>query len=118
ERRELGRLQHHSIAGGERRGNLPAQHQEREVPGDDLAADAPWRVLRKAALEMLGPAGMMVEVPGRERDVDVTALADGLAVVEALEHGEEAGMLLDGAGEGIEIARPLIAGKRAPGGEG
>ena len=40
QRRLLGRLQDHRAAGGERRGDLPRRHQEREVPRDDLAADA------------------------------------------------------------------------------
>ena len=32
ERRLLGRLEHHAIAGGERRRELPGRHQDREVP--------------------------------------------------------------------------------------
>lgn len=40
ERGRLGGLEDHRVAGGERRGDLPGQHQEGEVPGDDLARDA------------------------------------------------------------------------------
>ena len=36
----LGRLEHDGVAGGERRGELPGGHQDREVPRDDLADDA------------------------------------------------------------------------------
>ena len=36
----LGRLEHDRVAGGQRRGDLPRQHQQREVPRDDLAGDA------------------------------------------------------------------------------
>ena len=36
ERRGLGGLQHDRVAAGERRGDLPGGHQQREVPGDDL----------------------------------------------------------------------------------
>ena len=32
----LGRLEHHAVAGGQRRGQLPGGHQQREVPRDDL----------------------------------------------------------------------------------
>ncbi len=61
---------------------------------------------------------MVVEVAGDERDVDVAGLADGLAVVHGLEHGEAAGVLLDLAGEGVEIAGALVAGEGLPGGKG
>ncbi len=40
QRRELGRLQHDGVSCGQRRRDLPRQHQQREVPRDDLAADA------------------------------------------------------------------------------
>ena len=40
QRREFGRLQHHRAAGGQRRRDLPGQHQQREIPRDDLADDA------------------------------------------------------------------------------
>ena len=40
ERRLLGRLEDDRAAGGERRGDLPDRHQQREVPGHDLGADA------------------------------------------------------------------------------
>ena len=40
ERRLLGGLEHHAIAGGKRRRELPRRHQDREVPRDDLADDA------------------------------------------------------------------------------
>ena len=38
----------------------------------------------------LGPAGVVIEVAGDQRHVDVARLADRLAVVERLDHGEEA----------------------------
>jgi hypothetical protein len=31
----------------------------------------------------------MIKMPGDERNIDVAALADRLAVVEAFEHGEQ-----------------------------
>ena len=40
QRRVFGRLQHDRVAGGERRRDLPGEHQQREVPRDDLPADA------------------------------------------------------------------------------
>ena len=40
ERRLLGGLEDDGVAGGERRAELVAAHQQREVPGDDRADDA------------------------------------------------------------------------------
>jgi hypothetical protein len=40
ERRGLGRLQHDGVAGGEGGRDLPRQHEQREVPRDDLRGDA------------------------------------------------------------------------------
>ena len=39
-RRRAGRLDHRAVAGGQRRGDLPRRHQQREVERDDLADDA------------------------------------------------------------------------------
>ena len=36
----LGRLEHHAVARGQRRRQLPGGHQDREVPGNDLTDDA------------------------------------------------------------------------------
>jgi ParB family chromosome partitioning protein len=40
QRRGLGRLEHDGVAAGQRRGDLPGEHEQREVPRDDLADDA------------------------------------------------------------------------------
>ncbi len=49
-----------------------------------------------------------------ERNIDVAALADGLAVVHRLEHREPARVLLHLPGESVEIARALVAAQRLP----
>jgi hypothetical protein len=87
QRRGLGRLEHHGVAAGQRRGDLPGEHEQREVPRDDLADDADGsRVSRReGAAELVGPAGVVEEVRRSERHVDVAALLDRLAVVEGLE---------------------------------
>ena len=43
QRSRLGRLEDDGVPAGERRRDLPRQHQEREVPGDDLRGDAERR---------------------------------------------------------------------------
>ena len=61
---------------------------------------------------------MVIEVARDEGNVDVAALADGLAVVDGLEDGEAARVLLDLAREGVEIAGALMAAQRLPRGQG
>ena len=89
QRREFRRLQHHRIAGRERRRDLPGEHQQREIPRDDLPAHADGLRPRKLALDQRRPAGVMVEMAGDQRNVDVARLADRLAVVDRLQHRQE-----------------------------
>ncbi len=44
---------------------------------------------------------------GRERDVDVAGLLDGLAAVERLDDGELAGPLLEGPGDAVDVLAAL-----------
>ena len=117
-RRIFGRLQHHGVSGGQGGRNLPRQHEQREVPRNDLAAYAHGAMTRELALDQLRPAGVMIKMPGHQRHVDIAALADGLAVVHGLEHGEKAFALLDVAGQRIEMFRAGMARKLRPGGKG
>jgi hypothetical protein len=73
QRSRLGGLQHNRVAGSERGRDLPGEHQQREVPRDDLAGDAdgPRTPVREGVLELVGPARVVEEVRGRERQVDV-----------------------------------------------
>ena len=112
--RELGGLQHHRIAGGKGRRDLPRQHQEREVPRDDLAADTDGLIARELITDQLRPARMVIEVTRHQRNVDVARLADGLAIVHRLQHREETLALLDDAGNGIEMLGALMAGEFRP----
>ena len=67
----LGGLHDHGVAAGEGRAPLPGEHQEREVPGDDLADHADRlakRVREEAAadrdglpFDLVGPAGVVAE---------------------------------------------------------
>ena len=101
----LGGLQHHRVAAGQRGGDLPGQHQQREVPRDDLAGHAE-RARRRAVprvLQLVGPPGVVEEVRRGQRDVDVARLPDRLAVVERLQDGELAGALLQDAGDPEQV---------------
>ena len=114
ERREFGGLQHHRIAAGERRRDLPGEHQQRKVPRDDLTADAHRLGAGKLAGDQRGPARMVVEVARDERNVGVARLADRLAVVDRLQHRQEALALLDQPRQRVKRAGARIAGERAP----
>ena len=113
----LGRLEDDGVAGGQRRRDLPRQHQHREVPRDDLAGHAERPGVRAEArvVELVGPARVVEEVRRGQRDVDVAGLADRLAVVQRLEDGELAGALLQDAGRcgtGTCRGRPGASGPR------
>ena len=95
--------------------DLPGQHQQREVPRDDLAGDAERRGLAVAGvLQLVGPAGVVEEVRGDDRDVDVARLLDRLAVVDRLQDGELAAALLDDPGDPVEVLGALAARHPAP----
>ena len=89
--------------------DLPREHQQREVPGDDLPGDAerPRLAVRERVLELVGPARVVEEVRRRQRQVDVARLADRLAAVERLEHGELARALLQDPRDSEEVLGAL-----------
>ena len=75
-----------------------------------MADDAQRLVLREGMRQELGPAGVVVEVADGEGDIQVACFADGFAVIERFEDGEQAGVLLQGAGDGVEVAGALVGG--------
>ncbi len=113
-----GGLEHHGIAHGDGRGDLPGQHQQREVPGDDLPDHADRLVVTQFGFHQLRPTGVIVKVTGQQWHVDVARLADGLAVVHRLEHGQQAVVLLDVPGDGVHVAGTDHTGRLAPAFEG
>ena len=113
-RREFRRLQHQSIAGCERRGDLPGQHKQREIPRNDLPAHPDRLGPRKLTVDQRGPTGMMIEMAGDQRNVDIARLADRLAIVDRFQNRQETLALLHVARERIKMLRPLEAGERRP----
>src|SRR2546429_4895425 len=107
-------LQHDGIPGCERGGNLPRQHEQRKIPWDDLTYDAASGVSRKFLLEQLGPARMMIKMPCYQRDIDVAAFTNRLAVIQCFEYREPARMFLYLPRQRIEIARTRMRGKGLP----
>ena len=123
QRRLLGRLHHDRVAAGQGRSPFPGEHQQREVPGDDLADHAdrlPQRVGKEIAanrhgppFDLVGPARIVAQ---RVRDAGHVALrvADRLAAVERLERGQLVGILLDQVGQLEEQPAPIGGVHRAP----
>ena len=91
-------LTHQRAAGGERRADLPGEHQEREVPGqhqpddaDRLADDERDVVVggrRHLVVDLVDRLGVPAQALHGLGQVDGLAVEDGLAAVEALHHRE------------------------------
>ena len=103
------------VAGGKGGRDLPSQHQKREIPGDHLADHAERCVIAQLRIHQLRPAGMIIEMARDQGDVDIARFADGLAIVEAFDHGEQARVLLNVAGDGVNVARALVRAEGGPG---
>ena len=109
QRRRFRGLEDDGVARGQSGRDLPREHQQREVPRDDLPrhADGARSSIGKRVLELVGPARVVEEVRGGEREVDVAGLLDRLAAVQRLQHGELARALLKDPRDAEEVLRPL-----------
>jgi hypothetical protein len=109
ERRRLRGLEDDRVPGGERRSDLPREHEQREVPRNDLPGhpDGPRPAVRECVLELVRPARVIEEVRRGERQVDVARLLDRLPAVQRLEHGELAGALREDARDPEQVLRAL-----------
>jgi hypothetical protein len=116
DRRRLRRLEHHGVSHRECGRDLPRQHQQREVPWDDLTdhsqrndSSAGHRVL-----ELVGPSGVIKEVRGCHRYVEVARFLDRLAAVHRLGYREFAGAILNQPRDAVEVLPTLAARQLAP----
>ncbi|MCY1200129.1 hypothetical protein D9M72_115550 [compost metagenome] len=126
--RLLGRLEHHAVAGGQGRRQLPGGHQQREVPRDDLADHAQRLMemvgngvgvdLGDAAFLRTDAAGKVAEVVDRQRQVGGGGFAHRLAVVDALGHGQQLQVGLDAVGDAAQDIGALGGGGVGPRGLG
>jgi hypothetical protein len=116
QRRGLRRLEHDRVAARQGRRDLPCQHQQREVPRDHLPGHAQRLRVGPVARpgQLVGPAGVVEEVRGDQRDVDVAGLPDRLAVVQRLQDGELAGPLLDDPGDPVQVLAAVRTGELLP----
>jgi hypothetical protein len=104
---------------------LPDRHQDREVPGDDLADDAQGLMkvigdrvmvdLAERTFLRADAAGEIAEMIDREWDVGRRRLADRLAVVPGLDEGELVEIVLHDLRDAHEDTGALADGGTAPG---
>jgi hypothetical protein len=120
----LGGLEHDRVAGRERGRELPRGHEQREVPRDDLPHH-PERLVQvvghrvlvelgHGALLRADAGGEVTEVIDGERQVGRQALADRLAVVPRLGHGQPLERALHAIGDRVQEGRALGGRRLAP----
>ena len=95
----FGRLQHHAVAGANGRSQFPGRHQDREVPGDDLADDAERFVevighggfvdVAQGAFLGAQATGEVAEVIYGQRNVGIQGFTDRFAVVHGFGIGQQ-----------------------------
>src|SRR5437016_6737391 len=118
-------FEHDSITCRQRGRDLPREHEQREVPRDDLTghAEGPRRAMREGVLELVRPPRVIEEVRRSERKIDVARFADRLAPVHRFEYSELTRALLKDARDPEEVlgalagtdARPAFGIRRARG---
>ena len=116
ERRQLGRLQHDGVAGGQRRADLPAGHHHRVVPRRDEAGHAErlaaqdrrvaGQVLaRRLGGQAAGGAGEEAEVVDEELDLGRHRRRSACRRCGSRCCDQLVGVGLDGVGEAVERRR-------------
>src|SRR5581483_6588282 len=111
---KLRRFEDHRVTGCERGRDLPGQHEQREIPGNDLADDTTGGVIRELLSEQLRPAGVVIEVARYQWNVDITAFPNWFAIVQRLQNGEPARVALHCSGDGVQITRPPVRSQGLP----
>ncbi len=118
----LGRLEHDGVAAGQRGGDLPGRHQQREVPRDHRADHAERaRVGTRPWPESPAQPSLSAQPAWWNRCADAVGTSTsrdsriGLPLSRRLQHGQLAGPLGHDAGDPEQVLGPLGAGHRAPG---
>ena len=111
------------VTGGDGRGDLPREHEQGEVPWDDLSTDTDGLLLDviegigcgvgDAAFDLVGPASVVSQAAGTHADVDLGHVK-GLAVVEGFDGCEEVGVLLEEFRELDQEAATVLWGLLSP----
>src|SRR5581483_6599423 len=83
-------------------------------PGNNLPDHSARFIIPKFLVEQLRPARVIVEMPGHQRDVNVPALANGLAIVHRFEHRQQSRMLLHKACQRVQITGARMSARCTP----
>jgi hypothetical protein len=104
---------------------LPDRHQDREIPRYDLAhhAERLMEMISDRIMVDLGEtsflgadaAGEIAEMIDRQRQVGGLGFANGLAIVDCLDEGEEIELLFDPVGDAQKRERAFGWGGSSPG---
>src|SRR6266568_5290998 len=97
-------FEHDGIAHCQSGRDLPGQHQKRKIPGDDLTYHTHWLVVGELRFHELCPTCIVVKMASYKWNIDVTCFANRFAIIQRLQHGQQARVLLDMASNGIHIA--------------
>jgi hypothetical protein len=109
----LGRLEDDGVAAGQRGRDLPGQHQQREVPGDDLAAPRPAARGPGNSGASSWPSRRGGRSGGDQRHVDVAVSRMGLPLSEVSSTANRRACFCTRRAERVEVARPAHAPGRA-----
>src|SRR5687768_2335143 len=115
-RGRFGRLEHDRVSHRERGRDFPRQHEQGEIPRDDLTdySERNHCGAGHGVLELVGPARVIEEVRGGHWNVEVARLLDRLPAIHCFGDGELTGAILDETGDPVEILPALAAGQLAP----
>ena len=113
----FGRLEHHGVAGGKRRRQLPHRQHQRRVPGGDrhhhpkrlvsrVVEDAGYVVRYNCAFDLVGKPGVVVKVLGQSAQL-WQHIDQPLAIVARLNHCQFLDMALQVGGD---TAQQLASG--------
>jgi len=107
-------LQNNGVTASQSRAELPREHQQRIVPGNDLAANTDRFHSGEAenatisgdslAMNLIVPACIILQAGNRAVDIEFS-LSEGLAIVECLELGNVVLVLCDQVGKVFSLAR-------------
>ena len=121
----LGRLDHDRATGGQRRRNLPSQHQQREVPrqhqadhADGFAHDHGHGSVAgrgSGVVDLVDQLGVPADGVNRFRHVDGLALADRLAAVQRFQHRQLVGVVFQQLGELLQHVLAVVRLHLRPG---
>jgi hypothetical protein len=100
--RVFSRFQNDCVAHRQGGRDFPGEHQQREIPRDDLPAHAKRFGIWHFFVHQLREPCVVVEMADREGDINIAGFADRFAVVQRFYHGQKARVFLHETGDSIK----------------